>query len=249
MSFRSEEIVAWAVDGGIASRKRRIAADFDRVARGYDLLNALNPGYSKHLRWSAERLGLEADARILDLCCGTGLSTAALRAAYPEAELTGIDASAGMLARAREKPGLEGVVWLQGDAMDPGAAGAAGPYDGILMAYGIRNVPDPDLCLQRVGAILADGGVLCLHEYSVAGSPRSRLIWRVVTAGIVIPLGFLLTRTTSLFRYLRRSVLEFDSVTEVEGRLRQAGFIDVRTEPMDGWQRGVVHSFLARKHP
>ena len=70
-----------------------------------------------------------------------------------------------------------------------------------------------------------------------------------MTAGIVIPLGFLLTRTTSLFRYLRRSVLEFDSVTEVEGRLRQAGFIDVRTEPMDGWQRGVVHSFLARKHP
>lgn len=234
-------------DEDLRARKRRVASDFDRVARGYDRLNALNPGYSKHLRWSAERLGLEADARILDLCCGTGLSTAALRSVYPEAELTGMDASAGMLAQARYKPGLEGVEWLQGDAMNPAAAGAAGPYDGILMAYGIRNVPDPDLCLQRVGALLADGGTLCLHEYSVSGSARARLIWKGVTTGVVIPLGFTLTRTTSIFRYLRRSVLEFDSVEEVESRLRKAGFVDVRTEPMDGWQRGVVHSFLARK--
>lgn len=243
----SEENDGRAVDAGLVSRKSGIASDFDRVARGYDRLNALNPGYSKHLRLSAERLGLEADARILDLCCGTGLSTAALRAAYPEAELTGVDASAGMLARAREKPVLKDLVWLQGDAMDPGAAGASGPYDGILMAYGIRNVPDPDLCLRRVGALLADDGVLCLHEYSVAGSSRARAVWKIVTGVVVIPLGFLFTRTTSIFRYLRRSVLEFDSVEELESRLRKAGFVEVRTAPMDGWQRGVVHSFLARK--
>jgi ubiquinone/menaquinone biosynthesis C-methylase UbiE len=234
-------------EADLAARKRRVASDFDRVARGYDRLNALNPGYLKHLRWSAERLGLEADARILDLCCGTGLSTAALRSVYPEAELTGMDASAGMLARARDKSSLKDVTFLQGDAMDPAEAGAAGPYDGILMAYGIRNVPDPDLCLQRIGALLAGGGVVCLHEYSVAGSSRARAIWKSVTSGVVIPLGFLFTRTTAIFRYLRRSVLEFDSVQELEGRLRKANFVEVRTEPMDGWQRGVVHSFLARK--
>jgi ubiquinone/menaquinone biosynthesis C-methylase UbiE len=247
MSSPSERNGGGAVNAGLVSRKSGIASDFDRVARGYDRLNALNPGYLKHLRWSAERMGLEADARILDLCCGTGLSTAALRAAYPEAELTGVDASAGMLAQARDKPGLEGVGWLQGDAMDPGAAGAGGPYDGILMAYGIRNVPDPDLCLHRIGALLAGGGVLCLHEYSVSGSSRARAVWKIVTGVVVIPLGFLFTRTTSIFRYLRRSVLEFDSVDELEGRLRKAGFVEVRTEPMDGWQRRVVHSFLARK--
>lgn len=234
-------------DVDLTARKRQVASEFDRVARGYDRLNALNPGYTKHLRWSAERLDLESDARILDLCCGTGLSTAALRTVYPEAELTGMDASTGMLARARDKPGLKGVRWLRGDAMNPAAAGAEGPYDGILMAYGIRNVPDPDLCLRRVGALLTDGGALCLHEYSVSGTARARLIWKVVTTGVVIPLGFLHTRTTSIFRYLRRSVLEFDSVEEVENRLRRAGFVDVRTQPMDGWQRNVVHSFLARK--
>ena len=56
-----------------------------------------------------------------------------------------------------------------------------------------------------------------------------------------------LTGSSSIFRYLRRSVMAFDSVPELEQRLRNAGFVDVHTEPMDGWQRGVVHSFCARR--
>ena len=91
------------------------------------------------------------------------------------------------------------------------------------------------------------GGVLCLHEYAVAHSRFSRLKWQAVTGAIVITLGGLVTGTTSIFRYLRQSVLEFDGAPEVEARLRRAGFVDVGTESMDGWQRGVVHSFLGRR--
>jgi ubiquinone/menaquinone biosynthesis C-methylase UbiE len=229
------------------SEKASVPAEFDRVARSYDLLSALNPGYSNHLRMSATRMGLPVKARILDLCCGTGLSTAALKEVYPDATITGMDASAGMLANAREKAELAEVEWLLGNAMDPADGGATGPYDGILMAYGIRNVPDPDLCLHRLRPLLAEGGTVCLHEYSVRGSLWSRLVWNLVTLGIVIPLGLILARTTKIFRYLRRSVLEFDSVKMLEGRLRSAGFSHVRTETMDGWQRGIVHSFLASR--
>jgi ubiquinone/menaquinone biosynthesis C-methylase UbiE len=236
---------------GLAARdgreKAAIPKEFDRIARGYDLLCALNPGYGAHLRTSAVRMELPDHAKILDLCCGTGLSTEALRAAYPRAEITGMDASRGMLERARAKPGLTNVTWLEGDAMDPAAAGAESHYDGILMAYGLRNVPDPDLCLERLRSLLADDGVLCLHEYSVRGSARSRFVWNAVTLSIVIPLGLVLAGSSDIFRYLRRSVLAFDSVSELEDRLRRAGFAGVRTEPMDGWQRGIVHTFLARR--
>ncbi len=229
------------------NEKQTVPKEFDRVSRSYDLLSALNPGYSEHLERSARRMELAPGAKILDLCCGTGLSTAALRRAYPDATITGMDASEGMLESAREKSDLSDVEWLLGDAMDPGAFGAAGRYDGILMAYGIRNVPEPDLCLERLRGLLVDGGTLCLHEYSVRGSLWSRMVWNVVTLGIVIPLGLIFARTTKIFRYLRRSVLAFDSVDALEARLRKAGFTDVRTEPMGGWQRGIVHSFLASK--
>ncbi|UCE04208.1 MAG: class I SAM-dependent methyltransferase [Candidatus Latescibacterota bacterium] len=227
--------------------KRHVPREFDRVARGYDALSAMNPGYAKHLGWSAARLDVADDADLVDLCCGTGLSTLALKRAYPNATITGLDASQGMLEYAATKEELTGVRWIHGDAMDPAAAGAVGPYDGILMAYGIRNVPDPDLCLRRLRQLLRPGGSLCLHEYSVAGSPWSRCVWQLVTLGVVIPLGTIVTGSSQIFRYLRRSVMAFDSVPQLEERLRRAGFVDVRTAAMDGWQRGVVHTFCARR--
>ena len=229
------------------TEKTAVPVEFDRVARSYDLLSAMNPGYFTHLKRSARRMELPQGARVLDLCCGTGLSTQAIREVYPDAQITGMDASEGMLAAAREKEELADVDWRLGNAMDPAASGAAGPYDGILMAYGIRNVPDPDLCLERLGPLLTEGGTLCMHEYSVSGSVRARAVWNVVTWTIVIPLGLVFAGTTRIFRYLRRSVVEFDSVHQLEARMRRAGFEDVRTEPMGGWQTGIVHSFLGRR--
>lgn len=227
--------------------KAQVPGEFDRAARRYDLLCALNPGYGKHLVWSARRMALPRRARVLDLCCGTGLSTAALVKTYPDAEVTGLDASREMLEVARGKRALARVRLVPGDAMDPAAAGARGPFDGVLMAYGIRNVPEPDLCLARVRELLRPGGVVCFHEYSVADSRTARAVWSAVSSGVIVPLGTLATGSGELFRYLRRSVLDFDGVRAFEQRLARAGFSDVRSETMDGWQRGIVHSFLARR--
>ena len=224
-----------------------LADGFNRVASAYDLLVALNPGYRRHLRLSARRLRLAPAARILDLCCGTGQSTLALRAVYPRATLVGLDVAADMLQVARARSELAGVTLLHGDATDPRGAGVAGTFDGILMAYGIRNVAAPDTCLAAVRELLAPGAPVCFHEYSVAGSRWSRVVWRAVTTLIVTPLARIVAGDASLFSYLRRSVLAFDSVATFERRLRAAGFTAVRTLPMGGWQRGIVHSFLAQR--
>lgn len=234
-------------DPSLRQEKERVPQAFDRASNSYDFLTGLNPGYRKHLAWSARRMGLGRRARILDLCCGTGLSTEALVTRYPDAEIVGLDASAGMLERAEGKRSLARVRFVLGDAMDPSAAGAEGPFDGILMAYGIRNVPDADTCLARLRALLTPGGVICFHEYSVAESPWTRAVWNAVAFGIIIPTGFLAGGSPDIYRYLRRSVLGFDGVSAFEARLARAGFEGIHTEAMDGWQRGIVHSFLARR--
>jgi ubiquinone/menaquinone biosynthesis C-methylase UbiE len=232
----------------LAEEKRRVSKEFDRVADTYDLLTSKNPGYARHLELSAARLRLGPSAQILDLCCGTGISTEAIANVYPDAVITALDASQGMLEVARNKPIAERVRFLSGDAMDPGATmGAEGPYDGILMAYGIRNMPDPDLCLSNLLELLAPGGAICFHEYSVRESLRSRALWNAVTFGLVIPGGLMTAGSTKIYRYLRRSVLDFDGVSAFEERLRRAGFEHVRTYPMDGWQRGILHSFVATR--
>lgn len=232
----------------LADIKKTVPKKFNRISSTYDLLTGMNPGYQRHLRMSAARLRLGVDAKILDLCCGTGLSTEALFRVYPAADITAVDASEGMLDEAKQKPLARQVRFLLGDAMDPAALPEVeGPYDGILMAYGIRNMPDPDLCLERLLKLLKPGGRVCFHEYSVADSRRSRALWNGVCLGVIIPGGMITARSADIYRYLRRSVLDFDGVKAFESRLERAGFVDVRTEAMDGWQRGIVHSFVASK--
>lgn len=229
----------------LREQKQTVPTEFNRVARAYDLLSALNPGYRRHLEVSARRLRLGRRPRILDLCCGTGLSTAAVLAAYPDADVIALDASPGMLDVAQQKKELAAARFVLGDATDPAAAGIGGRFDGILMAYGIRNVPDADRCLANLRALLAPGGRIAFHEYSVADSRYARLVWRAVSTGVIIPLGKVLAGNADIFRYLRRSVLEFDGVEAFCARLEQAGFVDVDVERMGGWQRNIVHTFTA----
>jgi len=234
----------------LTSRKREVPADFDIVADSYDVLVKRNPGYLDHLVKSAERLEL-ADGgtglRILDLCCGTGLSTEALSSTYPNATIVGLDASSGMLDLAKAKSYDADVTFVLGDAMDPAAAGIDGTFDAILMAYGIRNMPDPDACLQKLLEILKPGAPVVFHEYSVKDSTRSRTTWDFVAWLIIIPNGLVTARHTRIYRYLWRSVRDFDGVRAFENRLAKHGFIGIRTLPMTGWQHNIVHSFCARR--
>lgn len=224
--------------------KQVVPTKFNGVAATYDRLTAANPGYHRHLTLSARRLGLPPRARILDLCCGTGASTAALRAVYPDAEIVGLDASAGMLERARGKPDLR-ATFVQGDATEPQAV-VQGSFDGVLMAYGIRNLPDADRGLANLRHVLKPGAPVCFHEYSVADSTTSTALWNAVCWGVIIPFGLVTSPSSDIYRYLRRSVVAFDGVGAFEQRLRAAGFEGVHTLPMDGWQKGILHSFLAR---
>lgn len=111
---------------------RDVPTAFDRQAAAYDRLVGANPGYHADLRRAARAFALPgggAGVRLLDLGCGTGASTAALLAAAPNAEITGVDASPGMLARARSKPWPATVRFVQGRAEELTGAGA--PFENL----------------------------------------------------------------------------------------------------------------------
>ncbi|MEU6476697.1 methyltransferase domain-containing protein [Streptomyces sp. NPDC047017] len=230
-------------------RDEDLAAAFDHASRSYDALVAANPGYHAHLRRSVRRLGLPKDGRglrLLDLGCGTGASTAALRSAAPAAHITAVDASAGMLERAAAKPWARGVDFVHAPAERLAEAGVTGPFDAVFAAYLLRNVHDPDAVLAAVRELLAPGGRFGVHEYTLSGRRADRVVWTLVCRGVVQPAAAVLG-DGALYRHLWRSVVDFDTAGRFADRLRAARFDRVRVLPLPGWQTGIAHTFVARR--
>lgn len=235
-----------------------VPAAFDGVATTYDLMVALNPGYHAQLRRSAEVLVAELPVptdrpvRVADLGCGSGASTLALERALRDAgldyELTGVDGSAGMLEQARRKRWQGQVSFAQDDAerLQP-ARWADGPVDGVFAAYLVRNVAARDELLRRVRELLVPGGALVLHEYSVRDDRLARVVWDAVSWSVVVPLGMLTAPRSPIYRYLWRSVVDFDGADRLRRRMQDAGYAGVRSRSFGGWQRGILHTFLAHR--
>jgi len=229
----------------------QVTREFDAGAPRYDLLVGLNPGYHAHLDAAAEALadGVGVPERLVDLGCGSGASTRALLRAFGDrVTILGVDASAGMLAQAQAKDWPSPVSFTAGRAGELDAVLDA-PVDGILAAYLFRNVPagQRDTALADALAALRPGGTLVVLEYSVAGDPRAERVWRTVCRTVVRPLARLTGANPALYRYLERSVLEFDTVEAFCDRMQAVGFAGVECRTVSGWQRGILHIVRARR--
>lgn len=228
-------------------QRAEVPGAFDVGAAAYDRLVGANPGYHDHLRISARRMRIPNGGRglrLLDAGCGTGASTAALLEAAPHAEIVAVDASVGMLEQARVKSWPDSVRFVHTPIEALTEAGVVGPFDGVLAAYLLRNLADPDAQLRRFRELLRPGATLAVHEYSVRDSAAAQAIWNAVCWGIIIPAGRRKTGDSTLYRHLWRSVNSFDGTADFQRRLVSAGFTGVHSETVPGWQRNIVHTFL-----
>jgi hypothetical protein len=87
-----------------------------------------------------------------------------------------------------------------------------------------------------------------VQEYWIAGAARwVRAAWAGVCWLVIIPLGWLTSWRTRLYRCLWRSVRSFDSIQTFVDRLYRAGFVDVEVATVSGCQRRILYNFRARK--
>jgi SAM-dependent methyltransferase len=101
-----------------------------------------------------------APARVADLGCGTGTLSALL--SDEGYDVTGVDFSPEMIARARRKaPSVE---FVEADASAPPLEPAS--YDVVLSRHVLWAMPDPAAALARWVGLLRDDGRLVLVEGS-----------------------------------------------------------------------------------
>jgi ubiquinone/menaquinone biosynthesis methyltransferase len=233
----------------LIKNKSDVPSEFNRIAKRYDLATFLSQGYQKDLQTSVDRMNLKGDEYLADLCCGTGKSTIACLNNLPNGKVIGIDNSEGMLEAAREKllPKFEKdkVTFAQQDVMNLDLPDNS--FDAIFMAYGIRNMPDFEICVRNLHRILKPSGKICFHEYAISKSFASKLYWKILGNFLIIPFAGLTTGSTKIFRYLIKSVETFISPDEFIELLKKIGFENIKHTPLGSWRKPILHTFIAQK--
>ncbi len=218
---------------------------FEQIAPSYDRLNdTLSLGL--HRLWKRQALAYLAPRpgqRLLDLCCGTGDLALLLAAKVrPGGEVLGLDAAAAPLELARQRAAQQ--AWLPvefclGDALATGLA--AGRADGAVMAYGLRNLADPQVGLSEMRRLLRPGGRAAVLDFNRPEDPGGIVarFQRFYLRQLVVPLA----RQADLeahYAYLEASLARFPTGPQQEALARQAGFSQIRHRPLAGGQMGLL---------
>jgi demethylmenaquinone methyltransferase / 2-methoxy-6-polyprenyl-1,4-benzoquinol methylase len=230
----------------LTAKNLEIRANFDAIAERYDLTNrVISCGVDLHWRKVAVRTlsDLPRAGRVLDLACGTCDLSLELLRRRPDARVTGVDLSRAMLSLARPK--LAARLPGTGHGSNGHAAGfplvnapaealpfGDGVFDGALIGFGIRNVPDYQAGLRELRRVLRPGGRLVVLEFS---TPPSRLLWRAYNYYFfhVLPrIGGFITGREGAYRYLTRSVAGFPGAADFGAAMEKAGFERVHWKSM-----------------
>jgi demethylmenaquinone methyltransferase/2-methoxy-6-polyprenyl-1,4-benzoquinol methylase len=213
---------------------REVQSMFGRIAERYDLLNrVLSAGVDRSWRRrTVERAGVVHGSCVVDACCGTG--DLALEFAARGARVIGVDFTPDMLRLARPKALARGrsTLYVQGDALRLPIASAAA--DVCSVAFGVRNLEDPEAGLREFARVLKPGGTLHVLEFSPPSSGPRGAFFRAYLTHVLPRVGGWVSGDSEAYRYLPRTVGAWFAPEEFCGLMRRAGLIECGFESLTG---------------
>jgi len=230
------------------SAAKAVQQMFSDVAPRYDLLNhVLSCNVDRIWWWRAARtfnhILQRRDARVLDLCCGTGDMTLALRrrAGTLENQIVGADFVHAMLVRAAPKIAGRNIGLLEGDALQLPVEDSA--FDLVTSAFGFRNLANYDDGLREICRVLRPGGEVGILDFS---EPKGWLgkLYRLYFRHVLPRIGTMISGVRGPYAYLPASVERFPEPQEMLRRMQAAGFTEVSWKP---YSFGIAGLFQGKK--
>jgi demethylmenaquinone methyltransferase / 2-methoxy-6-polyprenyl-1,4-benzoquinol methylase len=220
---------------------RRVREMFSGIAPRYDLLNHLlslrfDSVWRKRVARRYAALLARADARVLDLCCGTGDLAIAL-GRNSAARITGVDFSHEMLALARGKAAAAKlpIEFVEADALR--LPFGDGTFDLVTTAFGFRNLANYGEGLKEIRRVLRAGGEIAILEFC---EPRGKIfggLYRFYFRRILPGVGGVISGDSAAYSYLPRSVGRFPGPEELAELMDANGFEKVQFQL---WTGGIV---------
>jgi demethylmenaquinone methyltransferase / 2-methoxy-6-polyprenyl-1,4-benzoquinol methylase len=222
---------------------QRVREMFSRIAPRYDFLNhflsfTLDRAWRKRTAKQFHRILRRTDARVLDLCCGTGDLAFALererlksfrdRGAH-RMPIIGSDFAQPMLERACQKAGVaqHHAIFVAADALQLPFPNAS--FDLVTAAFGFRNLANYERGVREIARVLKPGGEVGILEFSEPTRGPLAPIFRFYFRRILPMVGGAISGSLEAYAYLPRSVSKFPSPKELTQLFKANGFTSVKT--------------------
>jgi demethylmenaquinone methyltransferase/2-methoxy-6-polyprenyl-1,4-benzoquinol methylase len=204
---------------------------FTRIARRYDLMNALMTG-GRHHAWrraTAAALGAAPPGPVLDLATGTGDLALAIHRVRPGGTVVGADFSEGMLGQAAAKLARRRVGRVPLVAADALALPFGdGTFAAVASAFLLRNLADLARGLAEMRRVTRPGGLVVTLEITRPRVPGWDGVFGFYFHRIVPAVGGAVAGDRAAYAYLPDSVDRFVSPGALADLMRRAGLGDVR---------------------
>lgn len=224
---------------------------FDGIAADYDRFNRLF-SFGIDRRWRRQLVKAvqpHPHQQVLDLCCGTGEVVFTILRHTLARTVVGADISEAMIDFAMEKqirfsmkPWMQNksLAWHVCDAAHTGLA--AGSFDIITCAFGLRNIPDCPAVLNEMRRLLKSKGKLGILEFSLPAHPLARALYKFYLDRLMPHLAKPVIGSADPVRYLADSIRRWHYEVDFAGQLDKAGFKLVRKTPLTA---GIAALWLA----
>ena len=213
---------------GEGEKAKQVEEMFDNIAPSYDKLNhRLSWNIDKGWRKKAIRqLAPFKPQTLLDIATGTGdFAILAAEMLHPQ-KLVGADISEGMMEIGRKKvreKGLQDIISFdKEDCLHLSYQDET--FDAVTAAFGIRNFADLDSGLREMQRVLRKGGHLSIVELTSPVSFPMKQLFHVYSHTVLPVYGRLISKDTSAYSYLTKTIEAFPQGEKMVEILHKAGF-------------------------
>lgn len=221
---------------------------FGKIAKQYDFTNSIL-SFQLHKLWNRQLTrSLKAENILLDICSGTGeIAYNWLGEQKTPKSAIFLDFCEEMLegAKAKRLPHLikgHHLQFIQADATKLPIDNQS--VDAVSVAYGIRNVQQPEKCFKEVFRVLRKEGTFSILELTEPNNRILRFFHNIYLTKFLPLAGGFLTKEKEAYAYLAKSVQTFSKPEELKKLLLETGFKTVQIRSLTG---GIATLIEAKK--
>ena len=225
------------------TRSGYIRMMFDRIADRYDLANHLL-SMTMDIRWRAwiaRHIPPPDHGTVLDVCCGTGDSVFVHRRNH--VRVLGVDFSHRMLVRALQKEQKKQpdfpILWVEGDALELPVKSES--IDQVTIAFGLRNLVEPERGIREFHRVLRSGGSLIILEFTLPRWPVWRQLYSLYLTRILPIIGGWIAGDRAAYDYLAQTIRSFPHYDDLIALVESEGFRFRQWRPFFGGVATAYH--------